>query len=67
MSIESKICAYLSADAALLALLGGTVKIYPLRNVDGAAAPYIVYQLAAEGGYGRAAGRVPHRREDRDG
>jgi hypothetical protein len=50
MSIESKICAYLSADAALLALLGGTAKIYPLRNVAGTAAPFIVYQLAAEGG-----------------
>jgi hypothetical protein len=50
MSIESKFYAYLAADSALLALLGGTAKIYPLRNTAGTAAPYIVYQLAAEGG-----------------
>jgi hypothetical protein len=50
MSIEQSIYAYISTDATLLALLGGTAKIYPLKNTSGAAAPYIIYQLAAEGG-----------------
>lgn len=53
VAIEQKILERLAGDATLVTLLGGTAddkKIYPVRNVAGTAAPYIVYSLASESG-----------------
>ncbi len=42
--------AYLSKDAALVALLGGERHIYPDTAPEGAVSPYLVYGISAEGG-----------------